>query len=72
MLMNWYKLDAKKRMGLSELPTSMPRGSVILDQGRYGTYHGDDFPKGLTQEAEIKKIVSGFGCPGIYLSSVST
>ncbi len=61
MLMDWYKLNERKRRKLSELLASMPRGRVLLDEGRYGIYHGDDFPKGLSQEVEIKKIVSGFG-----------
>ena len=66
-LMEWYKLDEKKRRSLSELHTSQPRGRVLLDEGRYGIYHGSDFPKGLSLDTEIKKIVSGFGLSKYFI-----
>lgn len=61
MLVDWYKLKESARIKLGELNASMPRGRVLLDEGRYGIYHGEDFPKKLSQEGELKKIVSAFG-----------
>jgi hypothetical protein len=67
MLMDWYKLDDSARVKLSELSTSMPRGRVLLNERRYGIYHGDDFPKGLSRDGELKKIVSAFGLSRYYI-----
>jgi len=61
LLLDWYKLDESFRIKLSGLSAAFPRGRVLADDGRHGIYHGDDFPRGLRLEGEIKRIISGFG-----------
>ena len=67
MLIDWYKLKKDVAPKLGELSASMPRGRVLEDEGRHGVYHGGDFPKSLSFQGEINKIISGFGISKRYL-----
>lgn len=68
VLKDHYKLDDRAAERLKGLAYGVPRGR--LDQtesevrGRPGDwvfYHGQDFPSGLTEESERRKLMSAFG-----------
>ncbi len=77
LLKKKYKLTAKQGAKLRDFPYSMPRGRVTeLTEGGESVFmirHGDDFPKGLRAESELKKIVAHFGLTNrVMLGHVET
>jgi len=71
-----YKLSEVQKTRLKDVPWCMPRGRVDylnlatgkpLLEGNFNIYHGGDFPSNLSQEGEIKKIISEFDLTSLHL-----
>ncbi len=66
-----YKLDDRTAGRIRETAYGMPRGRVDRIEpdihkvgerpGDWMFYHGEDFPTGLTEESEHRKLISAFG-----------
>jgi hypothetical protein len=65
LLKKKYKLTKSETVRLGDIPYSLPRGRIteFVERGESTFFirHGDDFPKGLRKESELKKIVAYFG-----------
>ncbi len=65
LLRKKYKFSRDEVSLANDLPYSMPRGRVteVIEGGEsvFIVRHGKDFPVGLRQESELKKIVAEFG-----------
>lgn len=72
-----YKLTSKQVAWLGDLPYSLPRGRVteITERGEsaFMVRHGHDFPSGLREASELKKIMAYFGLTNrVILGHVET